>query len=157
MTGPSALSQTTKGRAQREGRSETTIVPLPCQSPTTQAAASLRLRPAYEVRLLRSTGITPLPRYYEPVRLPAAADAALWIPPRRCASTRPHHAGSPRTLDDSVDARPPQSSRTARWVRLLVASPSMAGFVTSARVAAVTGLTRPNRVRVRWAHVFAVR
>jgi hypothetical protein len=38
-----------------------------------------------EVRPLRSTAITPLPRYYEPVRLPAAASGALWIPPCRCA------------------------------------------------------------------------
>ena len=38
-----------------------------------------------EVRPLRSTGITPLPHYYEPVRLPAAAALPLWIPAGRCA------------------------------------------------------------------------
>jgi hypothetical protein len=108
-----------------------------------------------EVRPLCSTGITPLPRYYEPVRLPAAAGALLWISAHRWSGHADHPAGSPRTLDSSVVARPPQSPRAARWVRLLVASPSVAGFVTSARVAAAIGLTRPNRVRVRWARDFA--
>src|SRR5882672_5494705 len=104
-----------------------------------QAAAPFVDENMREVRPLRSTAITPLPRYYEPVRLPAAVDVPLWIPARRWSCGHDHHAGSPRTLDDSVDARPPQSSRTARWVRLLVASPSMAGFSTSARLAAVIG------------------
>jgi hypothetical protein len=38
-----------------------------------------------EVRPLRSAGITPLPHYYEPVRLPAEAATWLWIPTPRCA------------------------------------------------------------------------
>jgi hypothetical protein len=46
-----------------------------------------------EVRPLRSTGITPLPHSYEPVRLPAAAVVPLWIPTRRCAVT-----GAPRRV-----------------------------------------------------------
>jgi len=41
-----------------------------------------------EVRPLSSTGITPLRRDYGPVRLPADADGALWIPRRRCAVAR---------------------------------------------------------------------
>src|SRR5947208_17052491 len=32
----------------------------------------------------------------------------------------------------------------------------MAGFPTSVRLAAVIGLTRPNRIRERWARVFAL-
>jgi hypothetical protein len=94
-----------------------------------------------EVRPLRSTGITPLPRYYEPVRLPAATTDALWFP-RRCRASydsrrTARHAGSPRTLNHSVGARPPHPPRTARWMRRLVASPSVAGFSTSGRLAAV--------------------
>jgi hypothetical protein len=91
-----------------EGLSEMHIIPLPCRSPWTQVAASLPIRPICEVRPLRSTGVTPLPHYYEPVRLPTAADAQLWFPTRRCAAhAAAHHVGSPRTLDHSVDARPP--------------------------------------------------
>ena len=108
-----------------------------------------------EVRPLRSTGITPLPRYYEPVRLPAAAASRLWIPASRCSMTG-HPAGSPRTLDDSVSVRPPQPPRTTRRVRLLVASPTMSGFTISGRLAVVSSVTRSNRVRLRWARAFAV-
>jgi len=79
-----------------------------------------------EVRPLCSTGITPLPRYYGPVRLPAEATVRLWIPAWRCARAR--LAGSPRTRNNSVGARPPQPPRTTRRVRLLVASPAIPGF-----------------------------
>jgi len=37
-----------------------------------------------EVRLLHSTDVTPLQRYYEPLRLPTAAASRLCIPCRRC-------------------------------------------------------------------------
>jgi hypothetical protein len=69
-----------------------------------------------EVRPLRSTGITPLPRYYEPVRLPAEAVGQLWIPIRRCAGFRAlrrvsqdprpvcRHAPSPITPSSPVRA-----------------------------------------------------
>ena len=59
----------------------------------------------------------------------------LWIPARRCSPE--HLAGSPRTLDDSIGARPPQPPRTTRQVLLLVASPAMTGFTTSGRLAVV--------------------
>ena len=109
-----------------------------------------------EVRLLCSTGITPLPHYYEPVRLPAAADVKLWIPPRRCGPQGPHLAGSPRTLYGSVGTRPPHSPRAARCVHLLITTASVAGFSTFGRLATAIGLTRPNRVRNRWARAFAL-
>jgi hypothetical protein len=69
-----------------------------------------------EVRPLRSPGVTPFPRYYEPVRLPAAAAAALSIPLPRClitdaprrVSQDPHClcqcAPSPITPSGPVDA-----------------------------------------------------
>ena len=139
-----------------EGLSEMHIIPLPCRSPRTQVAASLPIRPICEVRPLRSTGVTPLPRYYEPVRLPTAADAQLWFPTRRCAAT---HRRAPRRV--SQDPRPlcrrapSPPPRAAPRVPLLVASPRMAGFPQSGRLAAAIGVTRPSRVRLRWAHVFA--
>jgi hypothetical protein len=105
-----------------------------------------------EVRPLRSTGITPFLHYYEPVRLPAEASDWLWIPSRRCPR---HLAGSPRTLDSSVVARPSHSPRAARCVHRLVTSAPITGFSISGSVAAATGFTRPNRIRVRWAHDFA--
>ena len=43
-----------------------------------------------EVRPLRSTGVTPLRRYYEPVRLPAEAAAWLCIPTAVAAHRTPH-------------------------------------------------------------------
>jgi hypothetical protein len=64
-------------------------------------------------------------------------------------------AGSPRTLDSSVVTRPPQSPRAARCVQILVTSAPVAGFSTFGRVAAATGFTRPNQVRLRWARDFA--
>jgi hypothetical protein len=70
---------------------------------------------------------------------------------------RERFAGSPRTLNDSVDARPSQSPRTACEVLVLVASLAVAGFTTLERLSAVMGVTRPNRIRERWAHVFAGR
>jgi hypothetical protein len=108
-----------------------------------------------EVRPLRSTGITPLPRYYGPVRLPAGAAVALWIPPRRCAV-----ADAPRRVSQDSPPlyrrAPPQSPRVAQCVHRLVTSAPIAGFSTFGRLAATTGVTRPNRVRMRWAHVFAL-
>src|SRR5207244_11768209 len=75
--------------------------------------------------------------------------------PSAVARTPARLAGSPRTLHPSVVARPPQSPRTARCVRVLVASAPVAGFSTFGSVAAAIGFTRPNQVRLRWAHDFA--
>ncbi len=58
-----------------------------------QAAVPFVARNMREVRPLRSTGITPLPHYYEPVRLPAAAAPRLWIPMARC-----QHPSAPRRV-----------------------------------------------------------
>jgi hypothetical protein len=64
--------------------------PVRDRAAVAQAAAPFLARNMREVRLLRSTGITPLPRYYEPVRLPAGAGMRLWIPPCRCAVAHTH-------------------------------------------------------------------
>ncbi len=108
-----------------------------------------------EVRLLGSTGVTRLPRYYEPVRLPAAADAALWIPPRCCTHVcaTPGLPGPSAVL--SARALPTHPGRLDECVCSLLphrsqASPPLQGWPPSRRV------TRSNRVRIRWAHAFAV-
>ena len=72
------------------------------------------------------------------------------------ASSPTRHAGSPRTLPCSVAACPPHSPRTARCVRVLVASAPIAGFSTVGRLAAAMGFTRPYWVRLRWARAFAL-
>src|SRR5207247_3276889 len=63
---------------------------LPChkKATLTQSAAPFLDRIMREVRPLCSTRITPLPRSYEPVRLPAVATAWLWIPTPRCSLRR---------------------------------------------------------------------
>jgi hypothetical protein len=69
------------------------------------------------VRPLRSTGVTPLPRYYGPLRLPARAVPRLCIPSGRWGSIAfPRPAGSPRFLDRSIPARCPQPPRKVRRV-----------------------------------------
>ena len=52
-----------------------------------------------EVRPLRSAGVPPLRRYYEPVRLPAEADPWLWFPTgRRGVAGRRASPGLPAPL-----------------------------------------------------------
>jgi len=93
---------------------------------------------ATEVRPLGSTDITPLPRYYGPLRLPtAAARQVMDSLPALSRHPGGHRVGSPRFLRPSFDTRPPQSPRTARRMPSLVASPPMTGFTLSGRLAAV--------------------
>ena len=128
-------------------------LPVRDRAAIAQAAAPFLARNMREVRPLRSTGITPLPRYYEPVRLPAAADVQLWIPAHRCLATPRRVSRGPTS---SIDTRPPLTPRAVRCVRTLVASASITGFSTFGRLATAIGFTRPNWVRLRWARVFAL-
>ena len=79
-----------RSRETRTGRSASGTKPSASQSVmerrSLKRAAPILAGNLREVRLLRSTGITPFPRY-EPVRLPADAVGQLWIPVRRCADT----------------------------------------------------------------------
>ncbi len=50
------------------------------------------------VGVLRSTGITPLPHYYDPLRLPTRPHTGYVFPARVDGLTH-HHAGPPRFLD----------------------------------------------------------
>lgn len=67
--------------------------PVRNRATVAQAAAPFRTRNMREVRPLGSAGITPPPRYYGPVRLPAEAAAQLWISTPRCPGT-----GAPRRV-----------------------------------------------------------
>src|SRR5262249_41644425 len=104
---------------------------------------------------LRSRGITPLRRYYEPRRLPTRTDGWLCLPSRRW--TLVHPVGSPRfPAGRSAGAAPNHPGELDRSVCPLLpgrwqASPSLAGWPLSASV------TRPNRVQVLAAHAFASR
>src|SRR5206468_2704130 len=90
-----------EGDTYRQGRFRHKALRFPVRdgATVTQAAAPLVARNMREVRPLDSAGITLLPRYYEPVRLPAEAAPWLWIPTARCVS---HYA--PRRV--SQDPQP---------------------------------------------------
>ena len=92
---------------------------------------------------LRSTGVTRLRRYYEPLRLPNAARAWLFIPMRRCP-TAPRRVS--QVPDWSVDARRPLSPRRTRPLHMLVASRSISGFTSPGGLAILNCLTRPKPV-----------
>jgi hypothetical protein len=72
-------------------------------------------------------GHYPLPRYYEPVRLPTRPPSG-YLFPQDVGSRR--LAGSPRFLDRSVLARRLLPPRKVRRVLLPITSPSMSGFTT---------------------------
>jgi hypothetical protein len=95
---------------------------------------------------LRSTGITPLQRYYEPLRLPIKLRCGYGFP--RLVDAWPTRPASLQRVsqvpDDSVGIRCPLSPRRARSLHLFVASRSMAGFTPSGRLATLTCLTRPD-------------
>jgi hypothetical protein len=100
-------------------------------------------RPMSPAGALRSTGITPLPRYYGPLRLPTWPTGGYGFP-----SVVDPDTGSPGRVsqvpDQSIDARCPVSPRRTRPMHLLVASRSMAGFTTFGRLAIPISVTRPK-------------
>ena len=70
---------------------------------------------------LRSTGVTPLPRYYGPLRLPTNQHTGLWIP-LLPPGYEPQLIGSLRFLDLSFATRHPLPPRWVDPLHLLVAS-----------------------------------
>ena len=92
---------------------------------------------------LRSTGVTPLPRYYDPLRLPTWPTAVMDSRPSLIRIT-----GSPRRVsqvpDRSFDARHPVSPRRTRPLHVLVASRPVSGFTSFGRLTIPTGVTRPK-------------
>ena len=75
---------------------------------------------------------------YEPVRLPPPATPGLWIPLKRWPLLADHQGGSPRFLCRSFLARRPQPPRRAQRLLAPIASPSVAGFVRSGSLAALS-------------------
>jgi hypothetical protein len=126
-----------QGPATASQRTRSGLVGRPLWDATRPSGCSLLLPRHAALRPLRSTGVTPLPHYYEPVRLPAAAARRVMSSPVALGAAA-HHAGSPRFLDRSMCARRPHSPRKVRWVLVPVASPSVAGFTISGRLATFT-------------------
>jgi hypothetical protein len=106
--------------------------------------------------LLGSTGVTPLPRYYEPIRLPEQPANGYVFPPavEAWGLTGPGLPGSSTALSArAVPSHPgrPDDRLGSLTDRRWQASPPLAGWPPPLRV------TRPKRVhlrygsRVRWA------
>lgn len=91
---------------------------------------------------LGSTGVTPLPHYYAPHRLPTHQLSRLLIPARP-PGYEPQYVGSLRFLDQSFAARCPLSPRQADPVRALVASRFVLASTYSAVWPLATGVSRP--------------
>jgi hypothetical protein len=101
-----------------------------------QAAFSSSCGNTLSAGRLRSTGITRLPRYYEPLRLPPEPRSGYLFPyrvDRRPTRRSPGRAS--QVPDCSVGIRRPLSPRRVRPLLEFVASRSMAGFALSGGMA----------------------
>jgi len=103
----------------------------------------------FPVRPLGSTGVTPLPSYYGPVRLPTRATKGLFLSQRCCGwgRTLPGLPGSSANL--SARAVPYHPGEPDSCIRPLLhcrhwASPILNGWPLS------LSLTRPKRIRLRY-------
>ena len=99
----------------------------------------------FSVRPLGSTGVTPLLRYYGPLRHPLGHSrlcipAACWL----CASQEGFPGSS---ADLSTRAAPNHPGRPGGC--LPVASPPVSGFILVGGLATFVFLSRPNRVHLR--------
>ena len=108
------------------------------------------LQDALTFRPLRSTVVT---RFFATM---GQSDSRTGPLPGLCLSLGslenwlPHPAGSPRFLDRSVPTRRPLSPRRAPPVLAPITSRQVSGFIKSGRLAALTCVTRPNRVHLRY-------
>ena len=91
---------------------------------------------------LCSTGITPLPHYYPPHRLPTHQLTRLLIPALP-PGYEPQYVGSLRFLDQSFAARCPLSPRQVDPVHALVASQVVLASTSSAVWPLATCVSRP--------------
>src|ERR1700733_5062645 len=99
---------------------------------------------------LRSTGVTPLPRYYDPLRLPNGPERRLFIPDAGCLT--PHQGRLPERVSQVprwVSRYPPSpitpESPTAALARYFAVDSRLRPF-RKASHSQIKALTRPNRV-----------
>ncbi len=95
---------------------------------------------------LRSTGVTPLPRYYGPLRLPTNQHTGLCLP-LLPPGYEPQLAGSLRFLDLSFATRHPLPPRWADPLHLLVASRGVLASSLSTDWPPITCVSRLNPVQ----------
>jgi len=100
-------------------------------------------RPTSPAGALRSTRVTPLQRYYGPLRLPIWPTSGYGFPSVVDSATE-----SPSRVSQvpgrSFDACHPVSPRGTHLLHLLVASQAASGFALSGRLTIPTGVTRPK-------------
>jgi hypothetical protein len=88
--------------------------------------------------VLGSTGVTPLRRYYDPLRLPARPGGGYWFPPLVDRASYPGALSSRRVSQvpyRSFDTRHPVPPRGVRPLHLLVSSRPISGFAHFGRLA----------------------
>ena len=126
-----------------------------CSGKHAQAARSSFYPHTSLVGPLRSTGITPLPRYYEPRRLPTRTGRAVMLsrpPLNRSSSDRVSQVPG-----RSFGTRRPLSPRRARPVLVPVATRSMSGFTQSGRLATLSLCNEAETGSLLAARTFASR
>ena len=120
-----------------------------------QAAFSSSSRSMLTVRPLGSTGVTPLLRYYGPLRLPAGPLPRLCLPSVRWSLSLPPDRVSqaPRLLfPRALSPTTPEAPMAARACLFTI---GQSGFILVGGLATFVFLTRPNRVHSITARVFA--
>jgi len=107
---------------------------------------------------LRSAGVTPLLRYYGPLRIPPIQLTGLWIP-LPPPGYKPQTDGPLRFLVLSFAARCPLPPRWADPLLVLIASRIVLASSSSGDWPPTTCVSRPNPGSTLWltAHSFAVR
>jgi len=95
---------------------------------------------------LRSTGVTPFPRYYGPLRIPPIQLTGLWIP-LPPPGYKPQTDGPLRFLGLSFAARCPLPPRWADPLLVLIASRIVLASSSSGDWPPTTCVSRPNPVQ----------
>ena len=114
-----------------------------------QSAPSPSYRRTSLAGLLGSTGITPLPGYYEPIRLPARPASGYVFPPPVEAATSPHRVSQvPRPICPRAPSPTTPEVPLAAYARCLTSGGGLGHLWQVGRTS--RSVTRPNRVRLRY-------
>ena len=115
-----------------------------------QAVFSSSYRIMFSARPLRSTCVTPLPRYYGPLRLPAGPSRRLCLPNARwslslppCRASQAPRLICPRALSPTTPEGP-----LAAYACCF--TNGLSGFILVGGLATFVFLSRPNRVHLRY-------